>query len=407
MALALPQVTQVRCTSSPSDDVNKHQPVFQVFTDAAPVEKEKPAILFAQYAKDHNIDVRDMEQYVRRGTAQRIKEKEAKGDRDGRRPQNAFVLYRTAYQHVVGLACNEVKQNNISVEVGKSWHCETHEVKERFRALADIEKVEHALAFGVKKYNPKKKQADGKRSLADRKASGSKRAKASRTADLRAPPRSPEPSYYRIEGTPSAEVPSLSSYQGTPMTSSVPTPQLGYAQPYYAQPFEASFDQGACYSQAPYGRAQIGGQLLFNPVTQETALDAGSPPIGASLYPELPEPMAAAPPPYYTYVNPGAYQQYPMQILAQGVGHMPVMGAVQQPQPVLRQIVPDTGGVMDPRALAIPMVDPILFEDSAQDIPDAVSQLIADSQDATAFEQAADHDYDYLRYDEWTEDTFA
>ncbi|KAK0383107.1 hypothetical protein NLU13_9020 [Sarocladium strictum] len=369
-----------------------------------------PEIVLSEYARENNIEVRDIEQYVRRGTARRIQEKEAKGE-DGGRPQNAFVLYRTVYQHVVGLATNEVKQNKISSIVGLSWKkLETSLIKQRFKEMAEIEKQEHAKAFGTKKYSPKKKPGDGRKSLAERKTSHSKRAKATRAADmhqhLRAPVRSPEPSYYQIEGTPSGEVPSLSSYQGTPMTSSVPTPQPGFAQPFYTQPFEAAFDQESCFSHLPYGQGQLNGQVVWNPITQEPMFQAGPLPTTTSMYPDLPEPMTAAPPQAsYEFVNPGSYQHFAVQI-PHGVSHMPLMGSVQQPQPVLRQIVPDTGGAIDPQTLAMPMLDPGLAGDAIQDLPDHLTQALTETQ-ACAPQGAMEDEFNYLNYDDWAEDTFA
>lgn len=337
-------------------------------------QPHKPLIL-TQYAREQNIPCGDPEAYVRRGAAVRRADKEKKKSRPGR-PQNAFILYRTTYQRAaVHWKQQETKeevnkQDQISSIVGASWKRESEEVRDKFRHLFALEKKCHAEAFGEVKYTPKKKATDtkGRKSLASRKRDGEsarrKLSQASKAWDahkhLRVPSRSPEPEYYLLDGPPSGEVPSL-SYQGTPMTSSVSTPQPMEAQAYYHQAQVWNQMQMPPYANQqhlgpfPTINAAVGWSQQ-QPVYQDSGVYANCSLPNYSHhfeeaynYPEPPAPVGATSGPLnHDYIDSSSQALVTMQG-PEALEHVTMFNTAR-PGPVLRNTVVD-GGYMNPQDL--------------------------------------------------------
>jgi hypothetical protein len=402
--LALPKTVSAFPNPQSDDEAkltNLQTPDEQALADLA------EDLVLSEYAIAHNFDVRNVDEFVRRSVQERKSEK--KDPEVGGRSLNAFMLYRKIYQRVTTVALREFRQDNVSKLVSNSWALEEPEFRERYSALSQVEKRGHVLAFGDEKYQPRRKQANGRKTAASKKTDTKSRAKATKAAStkevqrhLQAPPRSPEPIYYPIEGTPSCEVPSLSSYEGTPMTSAVPTPQPQHAQLYYSQqPYDPNFEQGLCFAQLPYG-GQLGGPMLW---PQEQQIYAGSPAhVPSSVYPPPPQPANYGPP--MSLVNSGGYQSYPLQASQEG-DSFAMMSTMRQPQPVYRDIVTDGAGVMDPRDLVMPMVDPALVGDAvSRDYPEVNLPGVGELQNPGPAEQEIEDHLKYLSYDDWTEDNY-
>ncbi len=77
------------------------------------------------------------------------------------RPLNAFLLYRKTYHARARAFSKRVMdcQQGASSVCGVSWHIEGDEVREKFRALAEVERVRHAEAFPSWKYQPRQARA--------------------------------------------------------------------------------------------------------------------------------------------------------------------------------------------------------------------------------------------------------
>ncbi|OGM39395.1 hypothetical protein ABOM_012138 [Aspergillus bombycis] len=100
------------------------------------------------------IEVKDMEKWVRRPIPVRHKEAKNKHGRV-KRPMNAFLLYRATYTE---LALWWLEQNSyelVSMVVGQSWNMEAENVKDKYRALASLEKQNHIKAHPQYRFRPR------------------------------------------------------------------------------------------------------------------------------------------------------------------------------------------------------------------------------------------------------------
>ncbi|KAL1843141.1 hypothetical protein VTJ49DRAFT_2891 [Mycothermus thermophilus] len=115
---------------------------------------EKP---LSELTKDSPVPIADIEAYVNRPAEVRRGEIET-GKNPGRvkRPMNAFMLYRKAYQ---GRAKECVGQHNhqvVSKVCGLSWPLEPEHIREQFKAWADLERDNHQKAHPNYKFTPAK-----------------------------------------------------------------------------------------------------------------------------------------------------------------------------------------------------------------------------------------------------------
>jgi len=111
-----------------------------------------------ELAKEYDEPVVDIEAYVNRTTEQRHHEVEfGKSKGKIKRPMNAFMLYRMAYQKVASKWSGHTNHQVISRVAGMSWipH-ETQEFRDQFKAWSELEKDNHHVAFPDYKFKPAK-----------------------------------------------------------------------------------------------------------------------------------------------------------------------------------------------------------------------------------------------------------
>ncbi|KAF2842182.1 hypothetical protein M501DRAFT_905604, partial [Patellaria atrata CBS 101060] len=106
--------------------------------------------------KDYdNIPVRDMEEWVNRPVEVRKKEVEK---RNGyvTRPMNSFMLYRSAFAERTKMWCLQNNHQVVSSVSGESWPMEPQEVRDQYKELAKIERLNHQNAHPSYKFSPSK-----------------------------------------------------------------------------------------------------------------------------------------------------------------------------------------------------------------------------------------------------------
>ncbi|KAJ4151325.1 hypothetical protein LMH87_012032 [Akanthomyces muscarius] len=114
-------------------------------------EPPEPLSIIAQRMSD--VAVTDVATFANRSVEVRQSESMAAGK--VKRPLNAFILYRKAYQEVAKTQCNRKNSHQqVSSICGASWNAEPPSVLERFRKLAKTEKQMHEDAFPTYKYDP-------------------------------------------------------------------------------------------------------------------------------------------------------------------------------------------------------------------------------------------------------------
>lgn len=125
--------------------------------------------------KDSSIPVVDIEAYVNRSAEERRKEV-ATGKIPGKvkRPMNAFMLYRKAYQNRAKEWCSQHNHQVVSQVCGDSWPMEPESVRQQFNDWSKLERDNHQKAHPGYKFTPSKPQkqrtetpASNKRGLYD------------------------------------------------------------------------------------------------------------------------------------------------------------------------------------------------------------------------------------------------
>ncbi|RKF61324.1 putative hmg box protein [Erysiphe neolycopersici] len=95
--------------------------------------------------------------FVTRSTEERLKEiKEGKKPDKIKRPMNAFMLYRKAYQNTAKVLFAKNNHQVISQVCGQSWEIENVPIKAQFHDWAQIERDNHQKAFPEYKFSPSK-----------------------------------------------------------------------------------------------------------------------------------------------------------------------------------------------------------------------------------------------------------
>lgn len=105
------------------------------------------------------IPVTDIETYVHRSSEVRQQEVDT-GKNPGRvkRPMNAFMLYRKAYQQRAKEWASQHNHQVVSRVCGLSWPLEPESVRQQFKAWADLERDNHQKAHPDYKFTPSKPQ---------------------------------------------------------------------------------------------------------------------------------------------------------------------------------------------------------------------------------------------------------
>ncbi|KAK3299098.1 uncharacterized protein B0H64DRAFT_316612 [Chaetomium fimeti] len=111
----------------------------------------------SELTKASLIPVADIESYVQRSSDVRREEIEI-GKNPGRvkRPMNAFMLYRKAYQQRAKEWASQHNHQIVSRVCGMSWPLEPEHVRQQFKSWADTERDNHQKAHPNYKFTPAK-----------------------------------------------------------------------------------------------------------------------------------------------------------------------------------------------------------------------------------------------------------
>ena len=114
----------------------------------------------SEVAKDMpDILVADIASFVVRTTEERLKET-SRNKKVGqvKRPMNAFMLYRKAYQNVAKTQCAQNNHQHVSKVCGAAWPLEPKHMRDQFDEWARIERSNHQKAHPQYKFTPSKPQ---------------------------------------------------------------------------------------------------------------------------------------------------------------------------------------------------------------------------------------------------------
>ncbi|KAK3989194.1 hypothetical protein QBC44DRAFT_89835 [Cladorrhinum sp. PSN332] len=124
--------------------------------------KNVPAIdrPMSELTKDSAIEVADIETYVHRSA--QVRQDEVKDCKKNpgkiKRPMNAFMLYRKAYQQRAKEWASQHNHQVVSRVCGSSWPLEPEQIRTQFKTWADIERDNHQKAHPNYKFTPSKPQ---------------------------------------------------------------------------------------------------------------------------------------------------------------------------------------------------------------------------------------------------------
>ena len=106
------------------------------------------------------IPLKDVAAHVKRPIATRRTDAAYTRNRKNQaipRPSNSFMLYRMAYTERIQAMDRDADNHQVVSSVaGESWRMETVEVRDAFKRLAEVEKVQHEKAWPGYKYQPTK-----------------------------------------------------------------------------------------------------------------------------------------------------------------------------------------------------------------------------------------------------------
>ncbi|KAI5862715.1 hypothetical protein GGS23DRAFT_88967 [Durotheca rogersii] len=122
---------------------------------------DEPAVVLeaplSELVKDvSNVTDTNIEEYVNRSPD--VRQAEVRDSKEGKvkRPMNAFMLYRKAYQNRTKEWKKHDNHQVISQVCGTSWNMESQELRDQYDAWAKIERANHKLAFPDYKFAPAK-----------------------------------------------------------------------------------------------------------------------------------------------------------------------------------------------------------------------------------------------------------
>ncbi|KAL0766124.1 hypothetical protein CaCOL14_011322 [Colletotrichum acutatum] len=112
----------------------------------------------SELAKEQpHIPVADIGAYVQRSSEIRMKEvEESKTPGRIKRPMNAFMLYRKAYQNLAKSLCTQNNHQLVSQVCGAGWPLEPEHIRDQFNEWAKEERANHQLAHPGYKFTPSK-----------------------------------------------------------------------------------------------------------------------------------------------------------------------------------------------------------------------------------------------------------
>ncbi|CAG8458425.1 1641_t:CDS:2 [Diversispora eburnea] len=85
------------------------------------------------------------------------------------RPPNAFILYRRLKQPSIVASHQGITNNEVSKEIGKMWHEESMEERNKFQKMAEAAKEEHMRKYPEYRYRPRRPQERKRRGQATTK----------------------------------------------------------------------------------------------------------------------------------------------------------------------------------------------------------------------------------------------
>ncbi|KAK4131966.1 hypothetical protein BT67DRAFT_408036 [Trichocladium antarcticum] len=113
----------------------------------------------SELTKNSSIVVADIDTYVHRSSeARRLEIETGKNPGRVKRPMNAFMLYRKAYQQRAKEWASQHNHQVVSRVCGLSWPLEPEHIRQQFKAWADMERDNHQKAHPNYKFTPSKPQ---------------------------------------------------------------------------------------------------------------------------------------------------------------------------------------------------------------------------------------------------------
>jgi hypothetical protein len=131
----------------------------------APKRADKLTKPLSELVSEHpDVFIADIDAYVHRSAEVRVKEvEECKIPGKIKRPMNAFMLYRKAYQNLAKSLCTQNNHQIVSQVCGDGWPMESDRIRDQFNEWARIERANHQNAHPGYKFTPAKprKRKDG------------------------------------------------------------------------------------------------------------------------------------------------------------------------------------------------------------------------------------------------------
>ena len=145
--------SQAEYTPAPANEGSRHRTMPNLRSNLPNYQIAKPISTLT-----HLGPIKDIRAFINRSIAERQTEKP---ENRIPRPQNPFILYRSTFSARAKAFCRESNHQVLSKVLGASWAMESDQVKRKFSELAELEKVQHSLAFPGYKFThagPKKKK---------------------------------------------------------------------------------------------------------------------------------------------------------------------------------------------------------------------------------------------------------
>ncbi|KAK0656045.1 hypothetical protein B0T16DRAFT_317001 [Cercophora newfieldiana] len=153
--------TASRALGPKSTKIGKSTPSKKKKKDRSKAVKNLPTLdrPMSELTKESQIPVADIASYVNRSSEIRRAEVET-GKNPGRikRPMNAFMLYRKAYQQRAKEWASQHNHQVVSRVCGSSWPMEPDNIRTQFKQWADLERDNHQKAHPDYKFTPAKPQ---------------------------------------------------------------------------------------------------------------------------------------------------------------------------------------------------------------------------------------------------------
>ncbi|KUI57169.1 HMG-box protein STE11 [Cytospora mali] len=125
----------------------------------------------SELTKDWHEPMINIEEYVNRSAEERAREiQTGKNPGKVKRPMNAFMLYRKAYQNRTREWCTHNNHQVVSQVCGDSWPLEPEHIRNQFTEWARVERENHAKAHPDYKFAPQKPKNQKRKADSDEEA---------------------------------------------------------------------------------------------------------------------------------------------------------------------------------------------------------------------------------------------